>query len=347
VAAQQPGVVKSILRVQELADYIVPFAIRAVCDLGVADHLAEGPRPVEELAAATGAHAPSLHRTLRALACKGIFAEVEPGSFALTPLAELLRSDHPLSLRDAYPLLPADVTAWAHFDHTVETGEPAFDRVHGRPYYDYLADHPDESRRFDGSVHAQNRLVLRTVLSAYDWGGLGTIVDVAGGDGAFLARLLARHPPLRGVLFDLPHVVARAPAVLERAGVADRCEVVSGSFFDGVPEGGDTYLLKTILHDWDDEAAEAILANVRAAAGRDARLILLEALLEQGDDFHIGKLLDLHSLVLVGGPDRSRDDFERLLARTGFELTGVTSTATLAIMEARPVKVAERRLVHA
>jgi SAM-dependent methyltransferase len=338
-SAPRSSLVDGILRVQELADYIIPMSIRAVSDLRVADLMTAGPRTVEDLAAETGTHAPTLRRVLRALACKGVFEEVEPGCFGLTPLAELLRSDHPLSLADAYPLLPGDIRAWARFDHTVRTGGSAFEHLFGQRYYDYLAAHPDECARFDASVECQSRLVLRLLHSAYDWGALGTIVDVGGGSGVFLAGLLARHRRLRGVLFDLPHVVARAPRVLARARVADRCEIVAGSFFDAgaVPAGGDTYLLKTILHDWRDEDAAALLRAVRRAMRPDSRLVALEGLLTPGDAPEIGRLLDLHSLVLVEGPDRGPDELGRLLAAAGLELTRIVPTSTLSILEARPV----------
>jgi hypothetical protein len=332
----RPTVVDALTRLQELADYVVPLTLRAVCDLRVADLLVDGPRPVGELAAETGAHEGALYRALRALATVGVFSETAPGRFGLTPLADLLRGDHPLSVRDAYPLLAADLYAWAHLDHTLRTGEAAFPHAHGRTYYAHLADHPDESARFDRSVQAQNRLVLRTLFRAYEWRRCGTLVDVGGGNGAFLAGLLSRYRTLRGVLFDLPHVLRGAPAVLRAAGVAERCDLVAGSFFESVPAGGDTYLLRTILHDWDDERATAILRAVRARLGRAGRLLVLEALLPPGDETHIGKLLDLHSLVLVAGPDRTRTDYERLLARAGLGIERVTATPTLAIMQARP-----------
>jgi SAM-dependent methyltransferase len=334
---QPPTLADAILRLQELADYIVPFALRSACELGVADELRGGPRPVAEVAAAVGADADALHRVLRALAAKGVFAEAEPGRWTLTPLAELLRSDHPLSLRDTFfPLLPADVRAWARFHYTLRTGRPAFDHVHGRSFYDHLAEHSDDARRVDASVRAQNRLVLRTLLSGYDWGSCGTVVDVGGGTGSFLAGLLVRFRALRGVLLDAPHVAERAPAVLAQAGVEERCEVVAGDFFASVPARADTYLLKTILHDWPDDRALQILSAVRAACRPDSRLVVLEALLPPGDAFHLGKLVDLNSLVLAGGPDRDRAELEDLLRLGGFEVVRAVPTTTLAILECRP-----------
>jgi hypothetical protein len=321
----------------ELADYVIPFTIRVICDLRVADHLREGPRPVEELAAVTGTHAPALQRALRALAGKGIFTEVEPGWFGLTPLAEPLRSDHPLSLRQAYPLLAADIQAWARFDHSIRTGQAAFEYVHGQGYWEYLAANPEDSSRFDGTQQAATRLELRTMLPAYDgWAALGSVVDVGGGNGAFLAGLLARFKAMRGVLFDLPHVVAGAPDVLVGAGVADRCEIVGGSFFETVPAGSDVYLLKRVLYHWDDEQATTLLRAVRAAMRPDSRLLLFEPLAQPGNDFNAGKLYDLILLVMAGAGARSQDQIKDLLASANLRVTRVVPTFIVPIIEAVP-----------
>src|ERR1039458_555333 len=254
---------ESIFRLTELADYIIPFTIRAVCDLGVADHLAGNPRSIEELAEATGTHAPSLYRALRALACKGIFTEVEPGRFALTPMAEFLRADHPLSLKDAYPLIPADVEAWAKLDYSVRTGKAAFDYVHGRGYWEYMNEHVEDADRFDRAQQAQTRLELPVLLRAYDWSIFGTLVDVGGGNGAFLGGVLARHVRLRGILFDQPQVIARAEKVIHGLGVSERCQIIGGNFFEQVPLEADAYLLKRILYGCHDGEAVQLLRTIR------------------------------------------------------------------------------------
>lgn len=321
-------------RLRELADLTLPLTLRAVSELGVADELADASRPVAALAAATGAHARSLARALRALATRGVLAEVEPDVFALTPLGQLLRSDHPLSLRHAYALIGADLSAWAHAAHTLRTGRSAFEHVHGRPYYAYLAEDDAARTRFDRSVETQNRLMARALSTAYEWGACGTIVDLAAGTGAFLAELLARHPSLEGIAVDLPHVVADAAAALARAGVADRCRAVAGDLFSEIPSGCDTYLLKTVLHDWDDAHALRILRTVAEAMRADSRLLVLEALLPDGDAFHHGKLLDVNSLVLVAGPDRGADELRALLARAGLACRRLVRTSTLALLEA-------------
>ncbi len=327
---------ESIFRLTELADYIVPFTIRAVCDLGVADHLASGPRTVEQLAQATGTHAPSLYRALRALASKQVFAETEPGTFTLTPMAELLRSDHPLSLKDAYPLIPADVEAWGHLDHSVRTGQPAFEQAHGMGYWDYMRAHPDEAERFDRAQQAQTRLELRVLLRGYTWAGFESLVDVGGGNGAFLGGLLARHPALRGTLFDQPQVVAHAPAVLARLGVAERCAVVGGDFFEQVPAKADVYMLKRILYGWHDEEALALLRSVRAAMRADSRLLIIEPLDEPGGASDVASRYDLAMLVMKGCGARSQEHIGQLCAAAGLRLERVTATLLFPVIEVRP-----------
>jgi hypothetical protein len=324
----------SVVRLAELSDYIIPYCVRVVSDLGIADLLAGGPVAVDKLAERVGAHAPTLRRVLRALAAREIFTEPEPGVFGLTPLAQPLRTDHPLSLRESYTLLASDVQAWAGLPETIRTGEPAFDAVHGRGYWAYLADHPEESRRVDLWMRSVNRLHLRTVLPAYPWRELTTVVDAGGGNGAFLAGLLARYPRLRGTLLDLPHVVAAAGAVLAGAGVADRCAIVAGSFFDVVPAGADAYLLKTVLPGFTDADVALILARVRAAMRPDSRLLLLEAVLPPGDTFDVAKLFDVHTLVLTGGAHRDAEQTGSLLAAAGLRLARLIPTPTLTIIEA-------------
>lgn len=326
---------ESIFRLTELADYIIPFTIRAVCDLGVADHLTDGPRTVEQLAQATNTHAPSLYRALRALACKQVFTETVPGSFALTPMAELLRSDHPLSLKDAYPLIPADVEAWGHLDHSVRTGQPAFEHAHGMGYWDYMRAHPDEAERFDRAQQAQTRLELRVLLRGYAWTGFETLVDVGGGNGAFLGGLLARHPALRGTLFDQPQVVAHAPAVLSALGVSERCTIVGGDFFEHVPPGADVYMLKRILYGWHDEEALELLRSLRTAMRPDSRLLVIEPLDEPGAGSDVASRYDLAMLVMKGCGARSQAHIGSLCGEAGLLLASVTPTLLFPVLDIR------------
>lgn len=335
--------IAAILRLTELADCVIPFAIRAVCELRIADHLAAGALPVAELAARSGSDPAALERTLRALAGKGVFTETGPGAFALTPLAQPLRSDHPVSLRQAYPLLVGDTHAWARFDHSLRTGDSAFEHVHGMDYWTYLGRHPEDSARFDGSQAAATRLELRTMLPAYDaWSGLRTVVDVGGGNGAFLAGLLARFPAMRGTVLDLPHVVANAPESLREAGVAERATVVGGSFFDDVPAGADAYLLKRVLYHWTDDRAGVLLSRVRAAMREDSRLLLLEPVVYPGDSAEIGKIYDLILLTMAGGGARTEEQIDTLLTAAGLRMLRVVPTLMFPIVEAAVAGPARR-----
>lgn len=327
---------ESIMRLFELGDIIVPFAIGVASELEIADSLAAGPRSVEELADAAKAHPDALYRVLRALAAKGIFTEVGVRTFALTPMAELLRGDHPLSLRKLFLTSQADVSAFAHLGDSVRTGEPAFDLVHGEEFWSYLARRPAESAVFDELMSAFTALELQAVLPVYDWASLGTVVDVGGGNGALLAGLLARHPTLRGVLFDLPDVVGGAAPVLAEAGVANRVTVVEGSFYESVPPGGDAYLLKRIIYNYDDDVAVDILRRVRSAVGPDGRLLLLEPVWRRGNAFEMGRLMDLKMLVLGRGRVRNRHELRALLGRAGFRLTRIMPTPMVAVVEAVP-----------
>jgi len=325
----------SMFRLLELADYIIPFTIRTIVGLGVSDQLIAGPRSVEDVAAAIGVHAPSLHRALRALACKGIFTEIRPGYFSLTPMAELLRTDHPLSLRDVCSLPVADIQAWCRFDYSVRTGDVAFDRVHGEHYWDYLASRPDENAQFGNAMAAWSRLELLAVADAYDWGNIGTVADVGGGNGAFLAGLLARHAGMRGILFDQTHVVASAEEVMRSVGVSDRCEILGGDFFELAPAGADAYVLKRIVYSWNDERAAQLLSNIRSVLPPDGRVLILEPVRREGNAFEVGKLLDLQMLVLGGYRVRDRGELRQVLARACLHLTRVIPTPMIAIVEAR------------
>ncbi len=329
--------IASVQRLAELADYIVPFAIRAVCELGVADHLVDGPVPVTDLAECCNADPGALQRVLRALAGKGIFTESEPGVFGLTALAQPLRSDHPISLRDAYPFLVGDLHAWARFDYTLRTGRSSFEHVHGKGYWDYMADHPEDSKRFDASQAAGTRLELRTMLSAYDsWAGLTSVVDIGGGNGAFLAGLLARFPDMHGILFDQPHVVANAHDLLREAGLTHRCTVVGGSVFDEVPPGADAYLMKRFLWSWTDDRAHTLLSRVRAAMREDSRLLLHEPVVYPGDSAEVGKTYDLILLAMGGGCARSEEQLGVLLDDAGLHIARVMPTPMFPLIEAVP-----------
>jgi hypothetical protein len=307
--------------------------------LGIADLLADGPKPIEELAAATGTHAPSLYRVLRALASLGIFAQDEGPRFALTPRAALLRTHFPGSLRSmaVYFGSPWDWRAWGHLLEGVRTGQTAFDLVHGVPLFTYLEQHPDEAAVFNQyMVEMPNRHA--PVAAAYDFSGMQLVVDVGGGHGASLIALLQSNPALRGLLFDRPQVVADAKDQLETAGVAARCDTLAGDFFTSVPAGGDAYLLSNVLHDWEDERALQILRNCRRAMADHSKLLVVEGVLPQGNEPSRIKLVDVIMLTLLGGQQRTEAEFRALYARAGFQLTNVVTTSSdVCVIEGVPV----------
>jgi hypothetical protein len=323
-----------------IVGYRLSQALHVAARLGVADLLKGGPMSVDELARAVGAHPESLYRLLRVLASEGVFAEAEPRRFDLTPRAMLLQSDVPGSLtaRAIYDCDEAYWQAWSNLMHSVATGEPAFERTHGVPFFEYMKAHPAVAARFNTVMTDQNTAAAQEVVEAYDFSGLRTLVDVGGGHGSLLAAILAAYPPLRGILHDQPHVVAGARPTLEAAGVADRCAVVGGDFFEQVPPGGDAYLLKHILHNWDEARCAAILRNSREAMPADGRLLVVETLIPPGNEPSYGKYLDLGMLVLLPGRERTEAEYGNLLEATGFALARVIGTRSeLSIFEALPV----------
>ena len=321
--------------------YQVSQAIHAAASLGIADLLEDGPKSVDGLAEATGAHAPALYRLLRALAGVGVFAERADGRFVLTPTAEYLRTDAPGSVR-AWAMFigqPYTWSAWAHLLDSIRSGEAAFPRLHGTSAWEYRAAHPEEGAVFDAAMTGLSSAVVEAVVQSYDFSKIEVLADVGGGHGALLAAILAANPALRGILFDQPHVVAGAGPLLEQAGVAERCEVVGGSFFEAVPEGADAYLLKSVVHDWDDASAIRILRTCREAmVGTTGRLLLVEGVIRAGNVPDPAKFRDLHMLVMLGGKERTAEDFEKLYAEAGFGLSGIIPTGSpLEIVEGTPL----------
>lgn len=305
-------------------------AVRAMAELGVADHLAAGPCGAGELASATGTHAPTLARFLRALAAIGLVAHDENGRTRLTPLGELLRSDAPASLRPyALAITGSHVErAWHELPQALRTGEPAFPRVHGLGLWDYFDAHPEEGARFDAAMTGSADARSGVLPAAVDLSAVGTLVDVGGGQGRMLAAALEATPGLRGVLFDRPEVLPGAEAFLTAAGVRNRCDLVSGDFFDTVPTGGDAYVLGHIVHDWPDGQAGAILAACHRAMAPGARVWLVELVIQPGDGYERAKLLDLLMLVLFGAKERTAAEYRGLLEAAGFERFAVHPTGT-------------------
>ncbi len=315
-------------------------AVHAAAKLGVADALRNGPRSAAELAPELGVHAGALHRLLRALASLGVFAE-RGGRFELTPMADLLRSNRAGSMRAlSLSIGGAPLAAWGALATSVRTGEPAFEQVHGEPFFAYLASHEEAGRAFDEAMLEQSALSHAAIVSAYDFSSFRTIVDVGGGAGALMERLLRKFTGLRGVVFDRPQVIARARARFGESDLADRVECVAGDFFDRVPEGADAYILAMVIHDWNDADAARILRAVRRAMAPGAKILLSELLIPPGNTPYFGKLLDLDMLVSFGGRERTTDEYRALLAEAGLSLSRVVPAygplSALSILEGRP-----------
>jgi hypothetical protein len=295
----------------------------AVAKLGVPDLLADGPRRVDELAEACGADPEALHRLLRGMASIGLFRRTAPQTYALTSVTECLRSDVPFSLRHMAVLDGEEVfRSFADILHTMRTGAPAFDLIYGEPFYAYLDGNQGVAATF---AEAMNSNRVPTSLPACDFTGVATLVDVGGGSGGLLAEVLTAHTAMRGVLLELPEAVRQARTTLVDAGLAGRVDLVEGSFFEGVPAGGDAYVLARVLHNWADEKAQLILRRVREAMAPGSRLVVFEQLLPEEDsepDAASG-MVDLLMLVLLEGHDRTEEDYRKLLENSGFALETV------------------------
>jgi len=308
----------------------ISHAVRTMAVLDLADHLAAGPRTPGELAEATASHAPTLSRFLRTLAALGLCATDDEGRVRLTPRGEILRADAPGSVRP-YALAihaPHVERAWDGLAEAVRTGQPAFPRVHGVDLWHFLAARPDEQALFDAAMTGGADVRARTLLTARDLAGLGTLVDIGGGQGRLLAAALAANPGLRGVLFDRPEVLPGAETFLTEAGVRDRCELVGGDFFTEVPAGRDAYVLALIIHDWPDEAATAILRICHRAMAPGARLWLIEQVVQPGDAYDRAKLGDMLMLVMFGAQERTEAEYRSLLEAAGFQSVTVHPTDT-------------------
>jgi hypothetical protein len=319
--------------------YQVSQAIHVAATLGIADHILDTARSSDELAALTGSHPQALYRLLRALASAGVLHEGDDRTFSLTAMGECLRSDSatPVVGWAAYVGRPYTWHAWGHLLYSVRTGENAFQDLHGQSVWEYRATRPEETAIFDRAMTTNSRGAIQTAIAAYDFGQFQHVADIGGGQGQFIAGILAAHPTLHATLFDQPHVVARARDVLSRHRVNDRCKVVAGSFFDSVPDGADAYLMRAVIHDWDDASALAILTTCRRAMKADAKLLLVERLVEAPNDGLITKFSDLNMLVSPGGQERTYDEYTALCRKAGFATRrAVPAGPQFQIIEADP-----------
>jgi hypothetical protein len=323
--------------VELLGGFRISQALYAAAALGVADQLVVGPAPVKALAERAGAHAPSLHRLLRTLASVGVFTEPQPGVFALTPLGQTLTSSQPGSMRDlAIMWMETHYAPFAELIHAVRTGRPAAEHLYGEPFFAWLSHHPEQASRFTGAMANLTSGGFKTAaIASLPLDGTRTIVDVGGADGTVLATILAAHPHIRGVLFDLPHVITDAPRTLARHGVDDRVDCMGGDFFESVPAGADAYLVSVVLHNWPDQQAQRILANIAAAGGSGARLLMIEFVVPPGDTPHPSKMSDLNMLAMLDGKERTETEWRELL--TAGDFTGIEihqTGAPLSVIQA-------------
>lgn len=318
----------------------VAQAVATAADLGVADALADGPLSGEQLAVRVGADTDALRRLLRALIGVGIFRRRRDGRYALNPLAETLRTDAPVSMAGMARWVgsPQHREHWSHLTDAIRTGKPVIPELRGKPVFEYLADEAKLGRIFNSAMTNLSEFSIAPLTAAYDFSTFATIVDVGGGHGRLLAAILQAAPNSRGVLFDLPEVVACAPELLRENGVHDRVRIEQGSFFDSAPAGGDAYVLKNVIHDWPEDDAVRILNNVRSAARTGARMLLCEFVIPDHDrDFH-GKWVDIEMLVVAGARERTAQEYDRLFGQAGFRLNRVVETVSpLSILEATAV----------
>ncbi len=324
---------------QIISGFWISRGVYVIASLGIPDLLKSRPKTAEELATATNMHAPSLYRVLRALASVGVLT-AEGEHFGLTPLSEILVTDAPGSLRwfamselgqEHYP-------AWGNLMHSVKTGEIAFDNFFGMDFWKYLSQNPDDAAVFNNSMSNVTAATNEAITSLYDFSGFKKLIDVGGGHGGLITLLLKTNPNLKGVLFDAPEVIEGARPKLEAAGIADRCEAVSGDFFKEVPAGGDAYVMKWIIHDWDDQKSNTILRNVRNQMAPGGRLILVDCVVPETNEPHFSKFIDMNMLVMTGGKERTEKEFQELLSAAGFRLLRVIQTGMpTSIVEAEPV----------
>ncbi|MDQ3749940.1 MAG: acetylserotonin O-methyltransferase [Acidobacteriota bacterium] len=303
-------------------------SIWVAAKLGIADFLVEEPRTAEELAAVTDTHAPSLYRVLRLLATAGIFAETPERKFELTPIAELLRGDAPRSMRD-YAIMMGEDWIWQAYGelmYSVKTGGIAHDKVQGMSSFEFYAQNEEAGKVFNRAMTNLSLLTAPAIVEGYDFSGIGKLVDIAGGHGLLLAAILKANPHLRGVLFDLPFVIEGASELLESEGVAARTEKVSGDFFESVPAGADAYMMKHIIHDWDDQSSIKILQNIHWAMNEDGKVLIVEMVVPEGNEPSPAKGLDLVMLTIEGGKERTAEEYRELLAAAGLSLSRIIPT---------------------
>ncbi len=316
----------------------IGMATSVAAKLRIADHLADGPKTASELATTTKTDAKSLNRVLRALASIGLFQTDEQGRYHINEYSQLMRTGVPGSVRGIMDYCGATWSwrAWENLLHSVKTGETAFDHTFGEPCFDYLAKHPEESAVFNEGMTGFSGPTATAVVEAYDFSGFETLVDVGGGHGLLMLKILANTPKLKGIVFDSPHVVEGATPVIKEAGLENRCRAEGGDFFTSVPKG-DAFIMKHIIHDWNDEKCVTILQNCRSVIPEKGKVLIVEMVIPPGDVPHPAKFLDLEMLVVASGQERTEQEFNALLSKAGFKMTRIIPTKSpVSIIEAIP-----------
>ncbi|MGI6454981.1 MAG: methyltransferase [bacterium] len=315
--------------------------IYCAATLGIADLIDSTAKSVEDLAQATDTHTPSLYRIMRTLAGMGIFTETTPGSFAHTPLSESLRKDSPGSLHGMALMMGTEwhSRSWENLMYSVRTGKTAFDYTYGEPFFDYMQKNQDAGKIFYGAMTSISHYQAEMISSTYDFSSFHTVADIGAGHGFLLLSVLQKYPQLQGILYDLPPVAEIASSGIEAQGLSDRCQAIGGDFLESVPAGADLYMMKYIIHDWDNERAARILQNCRQMMPENGKLLIIDVVLPQGNTPHPGKYVDIEMLVMTeGGRERTETEFYDLLEQTGFRLNRVIPTDTyISLIEGVPV----------
>jgi len=324
---QQQQVPPPAQMMQMITGFWVSCCVYTAARLNLAHYLGETPMSAEELAAATESHAPSMFRLLRALASVGVFSRNAEGKFELTPLGDTLRPSVPGSMRAmAIAQLGDHYRAWGELQHSVKTGGVAFDHVEGMPVWRYYETHPEDGLNFMQAMTGLTQGAIMNIVPAYDFSRFGVIVDVGGGNGALLTAVLGAAPQARGIVFDEDYVVKETARCLAQAGLNGRCGVAAGSFFDDPVPEADAYLLKMILHDWDDEKSVDILKNIARSMRPGGRVLVMESVIPESDQPHPGKFMDINMLAMTGGRERTEAEFAELFRRGGLKLSRVVHT---------------------
>jgi ubiquinone/menaquinone biosynthesis C-methylase UbiE len=328
----------SFQMIEMIAGGVVAQSVSVAAELGLADLLMHGPRTTAQLATEAKVDPEKLFRLLRFLASRGVFQEDAHGAWSLMPLGDMLRSDAPQSMRPGARMFGRMASVWPKLEENVRTGACAYGLTFGRPIFEDLAQKPDDAAIFDAAMTSFHGGETDAVLNAYSYEGISVLADIGCGNGSVMIATLHRYPSMRGILFDQAHVMERTTHNVEAAGIAGRCTLIGGSFFETVPSGADAYTMRHILHDWSDDLCVKILGNIRRVIPADGRLLVVETVVPDGNEPSASKLFDMVMMAFPDGMERSEAQFKTIFAASGFELTGITPTLSpVSVIEARPV----------